>query len=194
MHSLRNLAHAVSALIVSTTVIACMTMVTLIVDDGGVAADIRHAQYWIARFVALAACACFIVWSYRARRNVDRLPGSQPYWPTGFTIGAWFIPLANLVLPCLVVADIARNSVDPRDTAGRRAMTALAAAWWSSAFVALMSYNIAYLNAERGVALDCLAIVMLLLSASVAVALVQRITTVQAKRATALELMRVYAR
>jgi hypothetical protein len=180
MHSLRNLAHAVSALIVSTTVIACMTMVTLIVDEGGVAADIRHAQYWIARFAALAAGACFIVWSYRARRNVDRLPGSQPYWPTGFTIGAWFIPLANLVLPCLVVADIARNSVDPRDSRGRRAMTALAAAWWSSAFVALLSYNIAYINAERGVALDCLAIVMLLLSASVAVALVQRVTTVQA--------------
>jgi hypothetical protein len=183
MHSLRNLAHAVSALIVTTTVVACMTMVPLIVDDNGVAADIRHAQYWIARFAALAAGACFIVWSYRARRNVDRLPGSQPYWPTGFTIGAWFIPLANLVLPCLVVADIARNSVDPRDTCGRRAMTALAAAWWSSAFVALLSYNIAYLNAERGVALDCLAIVMLLLSASVAVALVQRVTSLLSRGA-----------
>jgi len=76
-------------------------VVTLIVDDGSVAADIRHAEFWIAR--------------------------------------------------------------------------------WSSAFVALMSYNLAYLNAARGVALDCLAIVMLLLSASGAVALVQRVTTVQAK-------------
>ena len=63
--------------------------------------------------VSIAALVLEIIWLYRARKNLDAFPEASPQWAPGWTIGAWFIPVANLVLPALVIADVVRNSVRP---------------------------------------------------------------------------------
>jgi hypothetical protein len=65
--------------------------------------------------ISIAAFVVEIIWLYRARKNVEAFVGAAPQWAAGWTIGAWFIPVANMVLPALVMADVARNSMrDPR--------------------------------------------------------------------------------
>jgi hypothetical protein len=73
--------------------------------------------------------AFFIVWLYRARANLDMLPGARPQWRSEWTALCWIIPLANLVLPGAVISDVARNSVEDYDNAVDR-MSRLAWAWW----------------------------------------------------------------
>jgi hypothetical protein len=88
----------------------------------------------IAAIVELASLAVLIVWLYFARSNVDVLPGSQPDWSLGWTIGSWFTPILNLVLPAIVIADVARNSTD--EIAGRETTRQVGRVygWWALQF------------------------------------------------------------
>lgn len=59
----------------------------------------------------LAAIVLVIIWFYRARKNLDAFPGAGPTMAAGWAIGGWFVPFANLVIPCRVMANIARDSL-----------------------------------------------------------------------------------
>jgi hypothetical protein len=61
--------------------------------------------------VGLAAIVLVITWFYRARKNLDAFPGAGPTMSAGWAIGGWFVPLANLVIPGRVMANIARDSL-----------------------------------------------------------------------------------
>jgi hypothetical protein len=63
--------------------------------------------------LTIAAFVVEVIWLFRARRNVDAFPDASPRWNVGWTIGAWFVPIASVVLPALVIADVVRNSVRP---------------------------------------------------------------------------------
>ncbi|SCG42351.1 protein of unknown function [Micromonospora halophytica] len=52
-----------------------------------------------------------IIWTYRARRNLDAFPGSRASLSAGVGIAGWLVPLVNLVLPFLVLAELARDSL-----------------------------------------------------------------------------------
>ncbi|GGM59490.1 hypothetical protein GCM10007977_071330 [Dactylosporangium sucinum] len=79
----------------------------------------------------------FVVWLYLARDNFDRRCDNNVGWRKGWTIGAWFIPLANLVIPYLVVREIfARSSPDRTWTPDR-----VVSAWWLALIVSLFSYT-----------------------------------------------------
>jgi len=52
----------------------------------------------------------FIVWLHRARTNLDGPADWELNWKRGWTIGGWFVPLANFVIPQLVVSEIDRVS------------------------------------------------------------------------------------
>lgn len=69
--------------------------------------------------VAIASAVVLIVWLYRCRKNLDAFESAYPRWGAGWTIGAWFIPIANLVLVPLVFADVARNSARTAERASR---------------------------------------------------------------------------
>src|SRR6266540_636555 len=69
---------------------------------------------------SLAAGVCFLVWLYRARANLGAFYDAHPRLPLGLAVGSWFLPVANLVLPGMVVADAARESVPPGDPRRRR--------------------------------------------------------------------------
>jgi heme/copper-type cytochrome/quinol oxidase subunit 3 len=87
-------------------------------------------------FVALLGTAVsFICWLYRARKNAEASGVGGFRWGPGWTIGSWFIPLANLVIPYRVVAEIDRAN-EPglpgaNVMAGSRRQTLLGF-WWAS--------------------------------------------------------------
>ncbi|MEE6257583.1 DUF4328 domain-containing protein [Plantactinospora sonchi] len=72
----------------------------------------------------LLAAVLVIVWFYRVRDNLDAFAGSAPELRTGWAIGGWFVPFANLVIPFRVMADVARVSLFRPGTPG------LVWAWW----------------------------------------------------------------
>ncbi|GAA0715909.1 DUF4328 domain-containing protein [Dactylosporangium roseum] len=85
----------------------------------------------------LLVLVVFITWLYLARDNFDRRADDNVNWRKGWTIGGWFIPLANLVIPNLVVGEIyARSSPDRTWTSPR-----LVNAWWIALLVSLFTYT-----------------------------------------------------
>jgi hypothetical protein len=66
----------------------------------------------------LAAAAAFIVWLYRAYGNLPILGIVKPRHARGWAIGAWFVPLANLVIPKQIANDVWRAG-DPELAPGR---------------------------------------------------------------------------
>jgi hypothetical protein len=62
----------------------------------------------VAAFVFALTGLAFLQWRYRARRGLDRLGATGLTWRPGWAIGGWFIPIANLVIPLLVVNEIDR--------------------------------------------------------------------------------------
>lgn len=71
----------------------------------------------------LSTIVTFLYWLYVATRNLVGW-GLRPRWAPGWAIGAWFIPVADLVLPLLVVREAARRSGSGRGGA------ALVVVWW----------------------------------------------------------------
>ena len=82
----------------------------------------------------LYTAATFMVWLYQARQALDRRGETGMRWATGWTIGGWFIPLANLVIPARVVAEVYARSA-PGAVRGWQTPR-LVVAWW---FVFLLS-------------------------------------------------------
>jgi hypothetical protein len=99
--------------------------------------DYRVFQAWTAVLfvLLLGAGACFIVWLYRLRADVDAFTPHRGGLSRGWAIGGWFIPLANVVLPFLVIRDVIRNTSPAvpggQPARGAPAVYALAALWWA---------------------------------------------------------------
>ncbi len=80
----------------------------------------------------------WLVWQYRAHRNVAAVAARKPRFGAVAGAGSWFIPIANVLLPPLAIADLWR-ATDMHDS-GRQArwwrrVNPLIGAWWV-AFVA----------------------------------------------------------
>jgi hypothetical protein len=92
----------------------------------------------------LVVAVLFIIWMYRAAKNNEALDRRQPRFSPGWSIGAWFIPLANLVIPVIIVQDlwrgatpeIPRGDVRWRDARG----SALVALWWAVWILSLLRF------------------------------------------------------
>jgi hypothetical protein len=92
--------------------------------------DYRHADDAVGSaagwmfVIAVAIAVLCMIYLFRASQNTERWATTRPTWAPGWTIGAWFIPLANLVLPLLVVREIWLRSTRALGGAGR------VFAWW----------------------------------------------------------------
>jgi hypothetical protein len=84
--------------------------------------------------VTIAIAVLFIIWMWRAANNNDALGRRNPRLSDGWAIGGWFIPLANFVLPVLIMQDLWRGSDAsvPREHPDwrRAAGSGLIGAWW----------------------------------------------------------------
>ncbi len=94
--------------------------------------------------IVLAIVPCFIVWCFRAAKNQEALARRPERLGPGWAIGGWFIPLANLVIPVLVIQDLWRGSDariergDPRWRIAERSW--LVGWWWGLLVVSLLAF------------------------------------------------------
>jgi eukaryotic-like serine/threonine-protein kinase len=72
---------------------------------------LRQGAMWVACAIA------FISWMHRAYSNFDALPNAHRRWATGWSIGAWFVPILNAFRPKQIINDIWRSG---RPTGGGR--------------------------------------------------------------------------
>jgi cytochrome c-type biogenesis protein CcmH/NrfF len=132
-----------------------------------------------------AGAVCFILWLYRARRNLALLPDAQPRWAVAWSVGVWFIPIANLVLAGLVVVDVARESAHSSDHALRQRLTTLARLWWAvSAFTALIHVRMSDPMTPPNDQTIWATAILLLAGAGLCIALLRDVSTVQRQRLT----------
>lgn len=86
----------------------------------------------------LVLAPCFIVWLWRAAKNQQALGRKPERLGSGWAIGGWFIPLANFVIPVLVVQDLWRGSdvaIAARDPRWRIADRSWLVGWWWGLFL-----------------------------------------------------------
>jgi hypothetical protein len=79
-----------------------------------------------------------IIWWYQAYQAIERAGVAQRRWSSGWAVGGWFIPLANLVIPKKVLDEIDRVSAAATDGAGewRQRRVLRVSNWWWGCFVA----------------------------------------------------------
>ena len=85
----------------------------------------------LSGFVGLAIFVLLVIWLYRAAKNNEALGRQNPRLGPGWAIGGWFIPLANLVIPFIIMDDVWRGA-DPsiaRGDPGWRRTSTLGAIW-----------------------------------------------------------------
>lgn len=85
------------------------------VDQWDRAEDFVALSYLLWALLAIAVFVLLIVWSFRAHKATDALRPGPRSWSRGWTVGAWFIPLANLILVPMVLAEIHKIATAPRD-------------------------------------------------------------------------------
>ena len=97
------------------------------------------AQIWLVLYVATGIA--FFTWVSRAVDNVPMLTGERPLTTPRWSIGWWFVPFANLVMPYRVTNDLAKRMAPPG------VATWVVLVWWlawiATNVVALASYAVA---------------------------------------------------
>jgi hypothetical protein len=68
--------------------------------------NVYNVVYIIALILTIPIGILLIVWTHRAHRASDALNPGQRKWGHGWSIGAWFIPIANYILVPLVLSEI----------------------------------------------------------------------------------------
>jgi hypothetical protein len=74
----------------------------------------------------VASAICVLAWLFRAVSNVPALGRGTPRWSPWQSVVWWFVPVAFLVMPFLVVRDVWQRM----SPAGERANGAIVGAWW----------------------------------------------------------------
>jgi hypothetical protein len=83
----------------------------------------------------LGTAALFITWQWRSAKNAELTASTPPRWSPGWSIGGWFIPLANWVIPYLCVREISRSTTRQGDLGISSERSLLP--WWWAAFVGM---------------------------------------------------------
>ena len=93
----------------------------------------RTTMGWFT-FFTLATIVVFICWFWAARNNAEAYTPNRGTLRVGWSVASWFIPVASLVLPCLVARDIHRGTMlgHQRRPAGGGLITG----WWWAMYVA----------------------------------------------------------
>ena len=88
------------------------------------AARLAQALVWIAAAIA------FLAWMHRAYRNLPALGANRLGYSPRWAIGAFFVPVLNLVHPYHVVRELWRESRSDLAGAGTSLSASLVRWWW----------------------------------------------------------------
>jgi hypothetical protein len=140
----------------------------------------------------------FIAWSYRAYKNLRPLANRRLEHSPGWAIGAWFIPIVNLIFPYQIHAELWRGS-DPtpvrEQTNGPGRGSSLVGWWWAAYLImnVVNSIGNAVVNsATPSTVIDGLTMMIAgdcvgLPAAALAISLIRRIDRNQTERYRLLE-------
>jgi hypothetical protein len=78
--------------------------------------------------IGLAAFVVFIVFLFRASKNTELWQTECARWTSGWTVGAWFIPVANVVIPLLVILEVWKRT--PGQVSTRRPSSTIVIVCW----------------------------------------------------------------
>ena len=105
--------------------------------------------FWLLQnLLALIIFVLIIVWSHRAYSVSEALRANDRSFGSGWAVGGWFIPLANALLPRLVLRDIEKAIAQHSSTWSGGAQSsppgALGWVWWVSFVVCNALYVLGY--------------------------------------------------
>jgi hypothetical protein len=169
-------------------------------------AQLRGAQAWLedaetVRGIGwLVGALAFVPWFYCAYRNLPRLGRGESRFGAGWAIGAWFVPLLNLVRPKLIADEIYLNSD------GETTLTGLGFVhcWWALLIGSAIAQRIGITivnsaddvsvnsqrtfsavleKAEQGYLIEAVAAGMVIVAAALAALFVLRVTAAQREMA-----------
>ncbi|MCX4795408.1 MULTISPECIES: DUF4328 domain-containing protein [unclassified Streptomyces] len=143
--------------------------------------------------MTLATGIVFILWFRRLRMNAEVFdPSVQPMSP-GWSIGAWFVPFANLVLPRRIAGGIWTASAQTNPDGSWRTVPATAMNLWWGAWVCSLAFSWVtsrqYMRAEKTQEIiDAAGLVMAsdaldIVAAVFAILFVRKLTRMQGERA-----------
>jgi hypothetical protein len=98
----------------------------------------------LALVLALGTAVVLIIWQWRCAKNAELLGRDHPRFGPGWSIGAWFIPLANFVIPVLIFQDLWRASspgARPGEWRKERG-SGLVGVWWALFVVSALGTNL----------------------------------------------------
>ncbi len=100
--------------------------------------DQRHATISGAELIVVVLTAiAFLMWTYRAYKNLPALGARGLEHTPGWAVGWYFVPFANLVKPYSVTVEVVRHSNPDGIGAGaRRISTANVGRWWAAYLIA----------------------------------------------------------
>jgi len=115
-----------------------------LVQRGEDADDLVSVASGLGTVCSLTILVLLIIWMWRVAKNALDAGRRDPRFAPGWTIGGWFIPLANLVIPGLILQDLWRGS-DPSIERGdpmwrlRAKGSALVGWWWATWVLSLVA-------------------------------------------------------
>jgi Domain of unknown function (DUF4328) len=94
------------------------------------AANLLADTFMTIGFILFIACGIvWLIWQHRGQANARTLTGERTKFTSGWAVGWWFIPLANLFMPFLTMLDLARISIG-RDRWLTQGFSVLIPLWW----------------------------------------------------------------
>lgn len=93
------------------------------IDEARAADNLEAADNTINAVVGLTSIGALVIfiliviWTHQAHKATQALSPGERSWSSGWTVGAWFIPLANAIIPKIILNEIERIALAPR-TAG----------------------------------------------------------------------------
>ena len=92
---------------------------------------------------ALGSLILFLVWFYRANANVRAMGADGLMGSPGLSVAWFFIPIAFLFMPFVVVRDTWKASASPRDWQGRPT-DPLLGFWWAAMLVTHLAASFSF--------------------------------------------------
>lgn len=142
----------------------------------------RNMMIFIADFtIGIASAVVFLMWIYRAYKNLAALGATGLRFTPGWAVGWFFIPIANLVRPYQVTSEIWKASepkVDTTDsTSWKNLATSPIVGWWWALF--LISSFIAAVASEFPFYGTMVSEIVDIIGISITILMVRRISQLQ---------------
>lgn len=136
----------IARLVLYADCLVCAAAIALAVAQGPVSfyyGDFARAFGAVQFLSALGSLLLFLTWFYRANVNVRAMGADGLMGSPGLSVGWFFIPIAFLFMPFVVMRDTWKASESPRDWQGRPT-SPLLGFWWAAMLVTHLAASVAF--------------------------------------------------